>query len=806
MILPKMKRTGATLAAVASLALASVVLLCGAGPVLIEKFSPQGPMQSDLNAGGHSITNAATISATNVVVSGSLTAPSLGTLAGVSPSGPADAAHYLRGDATWASLSPAATNSAAYLQPANNLGDVSSAATARTNLGLGSAATNSAGAFAPATGSTNYVAGTTDAFGDVIIPDVGTAGALQLNANYSTQALALSIPLGPTVIGGAGGNLNQPNQANFIFDGDSLTAGIGVTAIFGIGTQPLGFAGTPGSYPDFFASSPLALNSNVFNLGTSGLTTAQGFSNYNKLILTTTGTATNGSRSITGLASTAGLTGTMVIAIQGNTGSSLPYGITATVSGTTATWSNAAVWSGATGPVTISFATSLGYGNSGSNKLSAHLLGHATTGLPTYYSIAYGTNDYYVGGITASGTATTGNATISSMTINTGLSVGSASLTGTSGYNVWGLDGAGNDVLLGTVASSTSTSITLSSGSLVTAAMTTFKVVPPLSTWTNASTGYQALVNAALDDGDTVVVQTLYPFLNNQGGAVSPAYNAQQYDENRVLFNAWLKSTYTGVSNVLIADVGAIKELQTWNLALRNSSVGHPCENAYALVGNFLVSQFARYLSASTVAAPYFPFTHYGLLNSWLPFNPSLGGQLTVTGFGLQPLAIFTGGNSSDGYIRIGNTSSNPNAQIAIRYTINGTDKWEIGTDAARNGTADFFIYDTSGGIILQSPPGTGNVNVPSGNVNLTAVGKTLSLKGGTNACSGTVTLSGGTGTFTSTAITTNSIFFTPTLITTGGTPGTSPPLVKVSTGTATLSGVSTDNSTYGLGFIQGNQ
>src|SRR5476651_1842521 len=64
------KRPGATVAGVFSLALSSVLLLCGAG------LTPTGTvMKTDINANGHNLTNAATVSATNVIVSGSLTAP-----------------------------------------------------------------------------------------------------------------------------------------------------------------------------------------------------------------------------------------------------------------------------------------------------------------------------------------------------------------------------------------------------------------------------------------------------------------------------------------------------------------------------------------------------------------------------------------------------------------------------------------------------------------------------------------------------------------------------------------------------------
>src|SRR5471032_2242019 len=98
------KRPGATVAGVFSLALSSVLLLCGAG------LTPTGTVQeSDINANGYNLTNAATVSATNVIVSGSLTVPAsftlpfsqvsspptLGSLAGLSPTGTASSSTYL---------------------------------------------------------------------------------------------------------------------------------------------------------------------------------------------------------------------------------------------------------------------------------------------------------------------------------------------------------------------------------------------------------------------------------------------------------------------------------------------------------------------------------------------------------------------------------------------------------------------------------------------------------------------------------------------------------------------------------------
>ena len=65
------KRPAATVAAIFGVALSSVLLLCGAGSVPVKNLLPQGTMQGDLDAGGHNLTNAATVSAANFVGNGS---------------------------------------------------------------------------------------------------------------------------------------------------------------------------------------------------------------------------------------------------------------------------------------------------------------------------------------------------------------------------------------------------------------------------------------------------------------------------------------------------------------------------------------------------------------------------------------------------------------------------------------------------------------------------------------------------------------------------------------------------------------
>ena len=90
----QMKRPGVTVAGIFTLALGSAVLLCGAGSVPVENFTPQGPMQSDLNAGGHNLTNIATISAANLTLSGTLTGPSIQAPITLTTSGTSGAATF----------------------------------------------------------------------------------------------------------------------------------------------------------------------------------------------------------------------------------------------------------------------------------------------------------------------------------------------------------------------------------------------------------------------------------------------------------------------------------------------------------------------------------------------------------------------------------------------------------------------------------------------------------------------------------------------------------------------------------------
>ena len=112
---------------------------------------------------------------------------------------------------------------------------------------------------------------------------------------------------------------------------------------------------------------------------------------------------------------------------------------------------------------------------------------------------------------------------------------------------------------------------------------------------------------------------------------------------------------------------------------------------------------------------------------------------------------------------------------------------------------------DSNGTSMFYLDPGAKNATVGQGNLILNTAGKTLSIKGGSNAASGTVTLSSGTATITSSAITAKSVIFF-SRVTASGVPAPSQPVATVSAGSATVSGLPTDNSTYNWAMILVNQ
>jgi hypothetical protein len=219
---PNSRPRGATVCGLGGLALASVLLLCGAGNLPVENFTPQGPMQADLNAGGHNVTNAATINATNIAastlaagsltatnatISGSLTAPNFTLPFSAVTGAPTTLAGYGITNAYTQSASDARYSPLAGSTSLTTLGTVTTGSLPYANL-TGNPVTLAAGKTL-AVNNTLTLAGS-----DGSTLNVGAGGTLGSAAFAATGNFLPSSALGTTVQGYSANTTTLGNAVN----------------------------------------------------------------------------------------------------------------------------------------------------------------------------------------------------------------------------------------------------------------------------------------------------------------------------------------------------------------------------------------------------------------------------------------------------------------------------------------------------------------------------------------------------------------------------------------------------------------
>ena len=352
-----------------------------------------------------------------------------------------------------------------------------------------------------------------------------------------------------------------------------------------------------------------------------------------------------------------------------------------------------------------------------------------------------------------------------------------------------------------------------------------------------------AYITQAQADGFTIVLATILPSSN-----APTTYTAQKtyneairaglipynllWDANSVLTDPTNPAIFSdGIHPTAAAHARLAHSLQSALMA-QGGSVGAPAlyTSDVVSVGGLNIGGNGTFGGSVTSPGGYFTSSESGI---WVGTNNSLvSGHSNVIDDGSGNLYLEAVAPANDVYIahniassvNIGAGGGNvflgaagsgtyvegnfgvAGSQISMVNTLNTYAILTLGSTGS-GGAAIDYEYGNTVAWVTQAETGTFEIvdvanssnqalQVTSGNPGTVKLNYPLLIKSGTNALAGTVTLSSGTATITSSAIDANTVIAL-SLKTSGGTPGASMPRTNVGSGSATVAGLSTDNSTY---------
>jgi hypothetical protein len=291
---------------------------------------------------------------------------------------------------------------------------------------------------------------------------------------------------------------------------------------------------------------------------------------------------------------------------------------------------------------------------------------HGVTG--TFRSAMAGTNDYAVSSCAATFTTTTGSPNLSAASFV----YGSALSTVTVGYSAYLT--ASPYTYIGTVVTVSGGVPTVLSANVPGTGATGVGISfsPPLTTWQG---NYSSLVSAMLADSANVLLHTIIP---------SYDFTRIDFNGNRLLMNAWIKTTYAATSGIILCDCANAPEFQLSNsnyTAYYAADLVHPSDLGAAAIGRIDNQAVVLKFPATAYLSPE---GHGNLPGDWLYGQTIQPNALIVQNWSSYPaISTYYNGPASNGNILQLVNSNLPNG---------GTMYITLGTSAAPGNTNTGFL------------------------------------------------------------------------------------------------------------------